>query len=159
MLVVLWEGVVIVYYYKFYLYDVFVMQEFWWVDFGQQILLVIEVVGLCVGLMICYDFCFLELVFLLVLNGVQLLVLFVVWVKGLQKEYYWVMLLVVCVFDIICYIVVVGECGMCNIGLSCIVDLLGIILVGVGSELQLIFVDFLVDDFVCVCECLLVLWN
>lgn len=116
MLVVLQVGNIVVCYVKLYFYDVFVIQELCCVDVGNEIVLLLEVEGMKVGLMICYDLCFLELVLVQVLQGVEILVFFVVWVCGLFKEYYWLMLFVVCVLDIICYMVVVGECGNKNIG-------------------------------------------
>ncbi len=54
-LVVLREGAVIAHYHKLHLYDAFAMQESRRVDPGQQIPPVIEVAGLRVGLMTCYD--------------------------------------------------------------------------------------------------------
>ncbi len=55
------------------------------VDPDQQIPPVIEVAGLRVGLMTCYDPRFPELALSLALNGAQLLVLPAAWVKGPQK--------------------------------------------------------------------------
>ena len=84
-LVVLREGAVIAHYHKLHLYDAFAMQESRRVDPGQQIPPVIEVAGLRVGLMTCYDLRFPELALSLALNGAQLLVLPAAWVKGPQK--------------------------------------------------------------------------
>lgn len=92
-LVVLREGAVIAHYHKLHLYDAFAMQESRRVDPGQQIPPVIEVAGLRVGLMTCYDLRFPELALSLALNGAQLLVLPAAWVKGPQKEHHWATLL------------------------------------------------------------------
>ncbi len=62
-------------------------------DPGQQIPPVIEVAGLRVGLMTCYDLRFPELALSLALNGAQLLVLPAAWMKGPQKEHHWATLL------------------------------------------------------------------
>lgn len=110
-------------------------------DPGQQIPPVIEVAGLRVGLMTCYDLRFPELALSLALNGAQLLVLPAAWVKGPQKEHHWATLLAARALDTTCYIVAAGECGTRNIGLSRIVDPLGTTLAGAGSEPQLIFAD------------------
>lgn len=71
-LVVLREGAVIAHYHKLHLYDAFAMQESRRVDPGQQIPPVIEVAGLRVGLMTCYDLRFPELALSLALNGARL---------------------------------------------------------------------------------------
>ncbi len=68
-LVVLREGAVIAHYHKLHLYDAFAMQESRRVDPGQQIPPVIEVAGLRVGLMTCYDLRFPELALSLARNG------------------------------------------------------------------------------------------
>ncbi|MEH1215569.1 nitrilase-related carbon-nitrogen hydrolase [Klebsiella pneumoniae] len=138
-LVVLREGAVIAHYHKLHLYDAFAMQESRRVDPGQQIPPVIEVAGLRVGLMTCYDLRFPELALSLALNGAQLLA-----ARAL---------------DTTCYIVAAGECGTRNIGLSRIVDPLGTTLAGAGSEPQLIFADLSADDLARVRERLPVLRN
>ena len=158
-LVVLREGAVIAHYHKLHLYDAFAMQESRRVDPGQQIPPVIEVAGLRVGLMTCYDLRFPELALSLALNGAQLLVLPAAWVKGPQKEHHWATLLAARALDTTCYIVAAGECGTRNIGLSRIVDPLGTTLAGAGSEPQLIFADLSADDLARVRERLPVLRN
>ncbi len=72
-------------------------------DPGQQIPPVIEVAGLRVGLMTCYDLRFPELALSLALNGAQLLVLPAAWVKGPQKEHHWATLLAARALDTTCY--------------------------------------------------------
>lgn len=62
-LVVLRDGEVIAHYHKLHLYDAFAMLESRRVDPGQQIPPVIEVAGLRVGLMTCYDLRFPELAY------------------------------------------------------------------------------------------------
>ncbi|PLN51059.1 hydrolase, partial [Klebsiella pneumoniae] len=146
-------------YHKLHLYDAFAMQESRRVDPGQQIPPVIEVAGLRVGLMTCYDLRFPELALSLALNGAQLLVLPAAWVKGPQKEHHWATLLAARALDTTCYIVAAGECGTRNIGLSRIVDPLGTTLAGAGSEPQLIFADLSADDLARVRERLPVLRN
>lgn len=116
MLVVFQVGNIVVRYVKLYFYDVFVIQELRRVDVGNEIVSLLEVEGMKVGLMICYDLRFLELALVQVLQGVEILVFFVVWVRGSFKEYYWLTLFVVRALDIICYMVAAGECGNKNIG-------------------------------------------
>ncbi len=85
-LVVLRDGEVIAHYHKLHLYDAFAMQESRRVDPGQQIPPVIEVAGLRVGLMTCYDLRFPELALSLALNGAELLVLPTAWVRGATER-------------------------------------------------------------------------
>jgi predicted amidohydrolase len=133
------------------------MQESRRVDPGRQIPPVIDVAGLRVGLMTCYDLRFPELALSLALNGAQLLVLPTAWVKGPQKSITgrrcWRRAL-----DTTCYIVAAGECGTRNIGQSRIVDPLGTTWRG-GSEPQLIFADISADYLARVRERLPVLQN
>lgn len=133
-LVVLRDGEVIAHYHKLHLYDAFAMQESRRVDPGQQIPPVIEVAGLRVGLMTCYDLRFPELALSLALNGAELLVLPTAWVRGPQKEHHWATLLAARALDTTCYIVAAGECGTRNIGQSRIVDPLGTTLAGPGAN-------------------------
>ena len=158
-LVALRHGKIIAQYQKLHLYDAFNIQESRLVDAGQQIPPLIEVDGMRVGLMTCYDLRFPELALSLALCGAQLIVLPAAWVKGPLKEHHWATLLAARALDTTCYIVAAGECGTRNIGLSRIVDPLGTTLAGAGSEPQLIFADLSADDLARVRERLPVLRN
>lgn len=112
------------------------------VDAGRQIPPLIEVDGMRVGLMTCYDLRFPELALSLALSGAQLIVLPAAWVKGPLKEHHWATLLAARALDTTCYIVAAGECGTRNIGQSRIIDPLGTTLAGAGERPQLIFLNF-----------------
>lgn len=140
-LVAIRQGEVIAQYQKLHLYDAFAMQESRLVDAGQQIPPLIDIDGVRVGLMTCYDLRFPELALTLALNGAEVLVLPTAWVKGPMKEYHWATLLAARALDTTCYIVAAGECGTRNIGQSRIIDPMGTIMAGAGDEPQMITAD------------------
>lgn len=81
-LVALRQGKIVAQYQKLHLYDAFNIRESVLVDAGRQIPPLIEVDGMRVGLMTCYDLRFPELALSLALSGAQLIVLPAAWVKG-----------------------------------------------------------------------------
>lgn len=140
-LVAIRQGEVIAQYQKLHLYDAFNMQESRLVDAGQQIPPLIDVDGVRVGLMTCYDLRFPELALALALNGAEVLVLPTAWVRGPMKEHHWATLLAARALDTTCYIVAAGECGTRNIGQSRIVDPMGTTLAGAGDGPQMMTAD------------------
>lgn len=158
-LVALRQGKIIAQYQKLHLYDAFNIQESRLVDAGRQIPPLIEVDGMRVGLMTCYDLRFPELALSLALSGAQLIVLPAAWVKGPLKEHHWATLLAAQALDTTCYLVAAGECGTRNIGQSRIVDPLGTTLAGAGERPQLIFAELSADYIQQVRERLPVLQN
>jgi len=92
-LVVLRAGHIIARYAKLHLYDAFSILESSRVDAGSVIPLLIEVAGIKIGLMTCYDLRFPELALSLALQGADLLVLPAAWVRGPLKEHHWATLL------------------------------------------------------------------
>lgn len=140
-LVVLRAGEVIAQYQKLHLYDAFSIQESKRVDAGEALPALIEIEGMKVGLMTCYDLRFPEMALAQALSGAELLVLPTAWVRGPLKEHHWATLLAARSLDTTCYIVAAGECGNKNIGQSRIVDPLGVTLAGAGSMPQLIYAD------------------
>ncbi|WP_177332065.1 deaminated glutathione amidase [Klebsiella michiganensis] len=158
-LVALRQGKIIAQYQKLHLYDAFNIQESRLVDAGREIPPLIEVDGMRVGLMTCYDLRFPELALSLALSGAQLIVLPAAWVKGPLKEHHWATLLAARALDTTCYLVAAGECGTRNIGQSRIVDPLGTTLAGAGEQPQLIFAELSADYIQQVRERLPVLQN
>ncbi|MBV8041655.1 deaminated glutathione amidase [Pluralibacter sp.] len=140
-LVALRGGEIIAQYRKLHLYDAFSVQESRRVDAGDRLPPLIEVDGMQVGLMTCYDLRFPEMALALALQGAEVLVLPTAWVRGPLKEHHWASLLAARALDTTCYIVAAGECGNKNIGQSRIIDPLGVTLAGAGSLPQLIFSD------------------
>ncbi|HHG8773915.1 TPA: deaminated glutathione amidase [Raoultella planticola] len=158
-LVAIRQGEVIAQYQKLHLYDAFNMQESRLVDAGQHIPPLIDVNGVQVGLMTCYDLRFPELALALALKGAEVLVLPTAWVRGPLKEHHWATLLAARALDTTCYIVAAGECGTRNIGQSRIIDPLGTTLAGAADRPQLIMADISLDALRQVRERLPVLQN
>ncbi|MEO3989560.1 deaminated glutathione amidase [Pseudocitrobacter cyperus] len=140
-LVALRGGETIALYQKLHLYDAFSVQESRLVDAGSLIPPLIEVEGMRIGLMTCYDLRFPELALSLALQGAELLVLPAAWVRGPLKEHHWATLLAARALDTTCYMVAAGECGGRNIGQSRIIDPLGVTLAGAGATPQFIMAE------------------
>lgn len=126
VLVALRGGEIIAQYRKLHLYDAFSMKESTNVLPGDLVPPLLEVAGLKVGLMTCYDLRFPELARRLALDGADLLVLPSAWVKGPLKEAHWEVLVTARALENTCYMVATGECGVRNIGQSMVVDPLGV---------------------------------
>ena len=126
MLVALQAGNIVARYAKLHLYDAFAIQESRHVDAGNEIAPLLEVEGMKVGLMTCYDLRFPELALAQALQGAEILVLPAAWVRGPLKEHHWSTLLAARALDTTCYMVAAGECGNKNIGQSRIIDPFGV---------------------------------
>ena len=140
-LVVLREGQIIEQYAKLHLYDAFSIQESRLVDPGSQIPQLIDVEGMKVGLMTCYDLRFPEMALNLALAGAEVLVLPAAWVKGPLKEHHWATLLAARALDSTAYIVAAGECGNKNIGQSRVIDPLGVTIAAAAEAPALLMAE------------------
>ncbi|MFH2555723.1 deaminated glutathione amidase [Klebsiella aerogenes] len=158
-LVVIRQGMISAQYQKLHLYDAFNMQESRLVDAGEQIPPLIDINGMRIGLMTCYDLRFPELALSLALKGADVLVLPAAWVRGPMKEHHWATLLAARALDTTCYIIAAGECGTRNIGQSRIIDPLGTTIAGAAVQPQLIFAEISADYIRQVRESLPVLHN
>lgn len=138
-LVAIRNGEIIARYDKLHLYDAFSVQESRHVMAGDSIPALIEVGGLKVGLMTCYDVRFPELARHLAAAGAELLVLPSAWLRGPQKERHWEVLVTARAMENTCYVVAVGECGPRNIGNSMVVDPLGVAIVRAAESPALVF--------------------
>lgn len=125
-LVALRSGKIVEQYAKLHLYDAFSIQESRLVDAGTIVPPLIEIEGIQLGLMTCYDLRFPEMAINLALAGAQVLVLPAAWVRGPLKEHHWSTLLAARALDTTCYVVAAGECGNKNIGQSRVIDPLGV---------------------------------
>lgn len=128
-------------------------------DAGEQIPPLIDINGMRIGLMTCYDLRFPELALSLALKGADVLVLPAAWVRGPMKEHHWATLLAARALDTTCYIIAAGECGTRNIGQSRIIDPLGTTIAGAAVQPQLIFAEISADYIRQVRESLPVLRN
>lgn len=111
MLVALQAGNIVARYAKLHLYDAFAIQESRHVDAGNEIAPLLEVEGMKVGLMTCYDLRFPELALAQALQGAEILVLPAAWVRGPLKEHHWSTLLAARALDTTCYMVAAGSAG------------------------------------------------
>jgi predicted amidohydrolase len=140
-LVVLRRGEIVARYNKLHLYDAFAVQESRHVSAGDQVPPLIDVDGLKVGLMTCYDIRFPELARRLVLDGADLLVLPAAWVRGPLKEMHWEILVTARALENTCYVAAVGECGPRNIGNSLVVDPLGVAIARAAEVPAMVLAD------------------
>lgn len=141
VLIAIRNGELIAAYEKLHLYDAFAMQESQRVLPGHDIPPLVDVAGMKVGLMTCYDVRFPELARRLVLDGADVLVLPAAWVKGPLKEMHWELLCSARALENTCYMVGVGECGPRNIGNSLVIDPLGVIIARAPENSALVFAE------------------
>ncbi len=135
------QGEIIARYDKLHLYDAFAMQESKRVNAGNRVPPLVDVGGMKVGMMTCYDIRFPELARRLALDGADVLVLPSAWVRGPLKEHHWEVLATARALENTCYLIAVGECGARNIGNSMIVDPLGVIIARAAEEPALVFAE------------------
>lgn len=141
VLIAIRNGEIIAAYEKLHLYDAFAMQESQRVNPGHVVPPLVDVAGMKVGLMTCYDVRFPELARRLVLDGADVLVLPAAWVKGPLKESHWELLTTARALENTCYMVAVGECGPRNIGNSLVIDPLGVAIAKAPESGALVFAD------------------
>ncbi len=140
-LVTIRDGRVLSQYRKLHLYDAFSVQESSNVKPGDAIPDLIEIAGLKLGVMTCYDLRFPELARRHAVDGADVLILPAAWVKGPGKEAHWEVLVTARALENTCYMVAVGECGERNIGCSMVVDPLGVAIARAGEAPALLFAD------------------
>lgn len=152
-------GEIVAQYQKVHLYDAFSVQESRLVDAGNKLAPLLEVAGMKVGLMTCYDLRFPDMALSLTLAGAEVIVLPAAWLKGPHKEAHWATLLAARALDTTCYLVASGECGSKNIGQSRIVDPLGVTIAAAAESPELIFAELRADRVAAVRQMLPVLNN
>lgn len=139
--IVLRDGETIAAYRKLHLYDAFSAKESTNVEPGVDIPPLVEIAGLRVGLMTCYDIRFPELARRLADDGADVFLLPSAWVKGPLKEHHWEVLVTARALENTAYIVAAGECGERNIGCSMVVDPLGVVVARAGEAPTLMFAE------------------
>ena len=140
-LIAIRDGQLIAQYRKLHLYDAFSVKESQNVMPGSEVPPLVEVAGLKVGLMTCYDLRFPELARRLVVDGAEVLVLPAAWVRGPLKEMHWKVLVTARALENTAYMVATGECGARNIGHSMVVDPLGVVIASAGEAPTLLFAE------------------
>jgi len=141
VLVAIRDGRILAEYRKLHLYDAFAAKESTNVMPGDAVPPLVEVAGLKVGLMTCYDVRFPELARRLAVDGADVLALPAAWVKGALKEHHWEVLVTARALENTCYVVAVGECGERNIGASMVVDPLGVAVARAGEAPALVLAE------------------
>jgi predicted amidohydrolase len=141
VLVTVRDGAMIAQYRKLHLYDAFTAKESANVEPGGEIPGLLEIAGLKVGTMTCYDLRFPEMARRLAVDGADVIMMPAAWVRGLGKEAHWEVLVTARALENTCYVVAVGECGEKNIGASMVVDPLGVAVVRAAEAPALLFAD------------------
>lgn len=140
-LIAIRNGEIVARYDKLHLYDAFAMQESQRVIAGNEIPPLLEIDGMKVGLMTCYDVRFPDLARRLACDGAEVLVLPAAWVRGPLKEHHWELLTTARALENTCYMVAVGECGPRNCANSLVIDPLGVAMVKAGESPALLFAE------------------
>jgi predicted amidohydrolase len=140
-LIALRDGQLVASYRKLHLYDAFSVKESQNVEPGNEVPALLDIGGLKVGLMTCYDLRFPEMARRLAVDGADLLVLPSAWIRGPLKEMHWNVLVTARALENTTYVVATGECGVRNIGCSMVVDPLGVVVAAAGEAPALLFAD------------------
>ncbi|WP_298036761.1 carbon-nitrogen hydrolase family protein [uncultured Microbacterium sp.] len=121
-------------YRKQHLYDAFGSRESDWLepgDLGDA--QTIEVAGLRIAMMTCYDLRFPEVARTLVDAGADAIVVPAEWVRGPLKEYHWTTLLAARAIENTVYVVAADHPAPIGVGHSQIIDPAGVVIGGVGT--------------------------
>ena len=121
-------------YRKQHLYDAFGQTESDWIeagDLGAPEML--EIGGLRIAMMTCYDLRFPEVARTLVDAGADVIVVPAEWVRGPLKEHHWTTLLAARAIENTVYVVSADHPTPIGVGHSQIVDPQGVVLAGVGT--------------------------
>jgi deaminated glutathione amidase len=121
-------------YRKIHLYDSFGYRESDRVTAGPLTPVTVDLAGLRIGLMTCYDLRFPELARALVADGAQALVVPAAWVAGPRKVDHWTTLARARAIENTAYVVAVGQPGPRYTGHSIVVDPLGEVLAEAGEK-------------------------
>lgn len=121
-------------YRKQHLYDAFGQRESDWIEPGEldepQTL---EIDGVRIAMMTCYDLRFPEVARTLVDAGADAIVVPAEWVRGALKEHHWTTLLAARAIENTAYVVAADHPTPIGVGHSQIVDPQGVVVAGVGT--------------------------
>lgn len=127
-------GEVLAAYRKLHLFDALGSQESEHIMPGDDLPPVVEIDGLKVGVLTCYDLRFPEPFRYLVDQGAQLVTVSAAWVAGLFKEDHWNTLLRARAIENTVWIAASGDISKRNIGRSQLIDPFGVVVAGAGEE-------------------------
>ena len=135
------DGDLVATYRKTYLYDSFGYKESDRLTAGDGAPVTIKTADLTFGLMTCYDLRFPEFARRLVDADADVLVVPAAWVRGPLKEDHWTTLLRARAIENTCYVVGAGQSGSMYVGLSMVVDPMGVRIAGLGDEAGIAVAD------------------
>ncbi|WP_298331037.1 carbon-nitrogen hydrolase family protein [Haloactinopolyspora sp.] len=128
------DGDVIGTYRKAHLYDSFGYRESDRLAAGDPVPALVEVDGLKLGLLTCYDLRFPEQSRALVEAGADVLVIPAAWVRGPLKEDHWETLLRARAIENTVYVAAAAQCGKAYCGRSMLVDPMGVAVAALGAD-------------------------
>lgn len=121
-------------YRKQHLYDAFGQKESDWIEPGElDAPATLEIAGVRLGLMTCYDLRFPEVARTLIDQDADVIVVPAEWVRGPLKEHHWKTLLAARAIENTCYLAAADHPGSLGVGLSQIIDPQGVVIAGVSS--------------------------
>jgi len=121
-------------YRKQHLYDAFGQTESDWIEAGELgAPETLQIDGLRVGMMTCYDLRFPEVARTLVDAGADAIVVPAEWVRGPLKEHHWTTLLAARAIENTVYVVAADHPDPIGVGHSQIIDPQGVVIAGVGT--------------------------
>lgn len=128
------SGTVVTTYRKLHLYDAFAYQESSYVTPGDELPPVIDLAGVRIGLINCYDLRFPEQARYLMEQGAQVLSISAAWVCGPMKETHWTTLTQSRAIENTVWVAAAGSISQGCIGRSLVISPLGEILVDLGDQ-------------------------
>jgi predicted amidohydrolase len=121
-------------YRKQHLYDAFGQTESDWIEAGAlDQPQTIDIDGMRIAMMTCYDLRFPEVARTLVDAGADVIVVPAEWVRGALKEHHWTTLLAARAIESTAYVVAADHPGPVGVGHSQVVDPQGVVIAGVGT--------------------------
>jgi predicted amidohydrolase len=120
-------------YRKLHLYDAFAYQESKYVTPGNELPPVVELAGLRVGLVNCYDLRFPEVARHLISQGAELISISAAWMTGHRKADHWETLVRARAIENTVWVAAAGSIAPNCVGDSLVVDPLGIVKAALGD--------------------------
>jgi predicted amidohydrolase len=128
------RGVLIGSYRKLHVFDALGYQESAHVLPGDRPPLTVELDGIRIGILNCYDLRFPELARALVDGGAELLVMSAAWFGGSLKEDHWETLLRARAIENTCWVAASDQSGAQYVGRSMLIDPMGVVRCSLGEE-------------------------
>ena len=128
------NGEIVHSYEKIHLYDAFAFKESDTIQPGSDLPPVLDIDGVKVGMVICYDLRFPELFRTLTDRGAEVIFVAAAWARGILKEDHWLTLLRARAIENTAYVFASDDVGVASVGRSVIYDPLGIQLGDAGEQ-------------------------